>query len=95
MTSDPRPHRDDAQAADSSNGAGERYVEIGGVGRRRNIIGLISYLLLFAAVAAVLVLMFQRFTGHFWLAAALVSFMVAYMALMGWWASRNHDGRSD
>jgi len=64
-------------------------MEIGGAGRRSRIIGGISYVLLFAAVCAVLVALFVRFTGNMRLAILLVLFMVSYMVLMGWWASRS------
>ena len=57
-------------------------------------VGLLTYAVLFAAVAAVIVVLMRRFTGSLWLAAALVTFMVAYMLLMGWLTSRNLRGRS-
>ena len=77
----------DGDGNGSGTGNGERFMEIGGPGRV-NIVGLLSYALLFAGACGVLVLLFVRFTGSMRLALALVVFMVSYMALMGWWASR-------
>ena len=71
-----------------ANGDGS-YMEIGGAGRRSRIIGGIAYVLLFAAVCTILVMLFVRFTGSMRLAIVLVLFMVSYMILMGWWASRS------
>ena len=57
---------------------------------RKRVIGWLSYLLLFAVVAGALILVFAQFTGSKLLAFGLVGFMVAYMALMGWLASKRN-----
>jgi hypothetical protein len=41
----------------------------------------------------VLVWLFARFTSSLALAVGVVLFLVGYMLLMGWWASRNLEGR--
>jgi hypothetical protein len=82
-----RDNARDAASARNGNGDGP-YMEIGGVGRRSRIIGGIAYVLLFGTVCAILVALFVRFTGNIRLAIVLVVFMVSYMVLMGWWASR-------
>jgi hypothetical protein len=67
------------------------YIEIGGPGRSQRWIGLLTYALMLAGVCAILVFLFVRFTGSMRLAIGLVLFMVSYMLLMGWWASRGSD----
>lgn len=64
------------------------YLEID-TARKRRWMGLVGYLLLYGAVAAVLVVLLARFTDSLLLAFGLVAFMVGYMALMGRWASKN------
>jgi hypothetical protein len=68
-----------------------QYLEIQ-LGRNKRLAGLIGYVALFAAVATVLVWMFKWFTSSLWLAVGVVLFLVSYMLLMGWWASRNLEG---
>jgi hypothetical protein len=82
-----------ANGQHTANGQTEpmRYMEIGGVGLRRKVWGWTLYLLLFAGVSALLVFVFVKFTASLKLAITLVVFMVAYMAFMGWWASRNDE----
>ena len=69
-----------------------RPLEITGSGRRRAA-SWAAYGLLVAAVGGLLILLLIRFTGSAWLAAGLVAFMLAYMAVMGWLAMRNIEGR--
>lgn len=69
-----------------------RYLEIS-LDRRRWWIGLLTYLLLYVVVAAVLVWFFVQISTPFRLALVIVTVMVAYMALMGWWASGTIDRR--
>jgi hypothetical protein len=57
-------------------------------GSRRRIVGWISYILFFAAVAGALALVFAQFTGSKLLAITLVLGMVAYMIVMGYLTSR-------
>lgn len=82
-----------ANGQHTTDGQGEpmRYLEIGGVGLGRKAWGWALYLLLFGAVSALLVYVFVQFTASLKLAITLVVFMVAYMAFMGWWASRNDE----
>jgi hypothetical protein len=68
-------------------GNGEGGMEIP-LGQRRRVVGLVSYLIFFAAVAGVLILLFVRFTGSTVLAIALVVGMVAYMAVIGHLAAK-------
>jgi hypothetical protein len=68
----------------------EPFMEIGSASRR-SIVGFISYVLLVGAVCTVLVWLFARFTRSLWLGITLVLFMVGYMLLMGWWASRRDE----
>ena len=78
---------------DHTNGQTQRELEIGGSGRGKRIRGLIGYLLLIAAVAGLLVFLFVRFTGSMRLAVVLVAFMMAYMLVMGYLASRRPGDR--
>jgi hypothetical protein len=73
--------------------ARQQYLEVPGAGAGRRWVGFVAYLLFFAAVAGVLVLLFVRFTASLRLAVGLVLFLISYMLLMGWWASRNIEGR--
>ena len=63
-----------------------RFIEIGG---KRRWPGLISYALVFLAVAAVFGWLLARFTNSPALAIALVTFMCGYMLVMGYLASRH------
>jgi hypothetical protein len=95
---------DRAPATDGDGGNGDarrpdnatrQHMEIGGPGRSRRVVGFLTYALLFLGVSAVLVTLFVRFTGNLRLAIGLVIFMVSYMLVMGWWASRgNGSGHS-
>ena len=76
-----------------TNGQHHRELEIGDSGRSKRIRGLIGYLLLFVAVAGLLVYLFIQFTGSMKLAVVLVAFMLTYMIVMGWLASRRADER--
>ncbi len=70
-------------------GDGEpRYMEIDISGKRRWM-GLMAYMLFFLLVAGLLVLLFVKFTASMGMALLLVGFMVAYMGVMGYAASRN------
>ena len=55
--------------------------------------GLVGYVLLFLGVGALLVYLFLRFTGSMRLAVVLVGFMMTYMIIAGWLASRQPDDR--
>jgi hypothetical protein len=68
-----------------------KYMEIGGSSQVQRWMGFLTYVLLLAGVCAILVVLFVRFTGSMRLAIGLVVFMVSYMLLMGWWASRGSD----
>lgn len=56
--------------------------------------GAVAYAVILAGVAALIVMLMRRFTGSLWWAIGLVTFMVSYMLVMGWLASRNMRGRS-
>jgi len=71
---------------------GQQYLEIR-IGRGRKWAGLAGFALIFLAVCGVLVILFVRFTSSLRLAVGLVVFLVSYMFLMGWWASRNVEDR--
>ena len=62
-------------------------IEIGG---RRRWAGMITYALGILGVAAVLAWLLGRFTGSWLLALGLVGFMLGYMLLMGYVASRHY-----
>ena len=70
----------------------ERYIEIP-VGRERKWFGLVAWWLLLLGVAGLLILLFRKFTSNLWLAVILVAFLLSYMLVMGWWASRHLEGR--
>jgi hypothetical protein len=82
----------EANGEDDDAAAGAGYVEIGGLSQTRRWVGFLTYAVLVAGVCAVLVVLFVRFTGSLRLALVLVVFMVSYMLLMGWWASRGDQG---
>ena len=71
-----------------------QYLDIP-LGRNRKWAGFIGFVLIFAAVAGVLVWVFARFTSSLPLAVLLVTFLVSYMLLMGWWTSRNIERRDE
>lgn len=71
-----------------------RYLDIAPLGEGRRLRGLIGYVLLVLAVASLLVYLFVRFTGSTRLAIVLVGFMLTYMLVMGWIASRKEDDRN-
>ncbi|WP_428939007.1 hypothetical protein [Fontivita pretiosa] len=71
---------------------GQQYLEIR-IGSGRKWAGLVGFALVFLAVCGVLVILFVRFTSSLRLAVGLVVFLVSYMLLMGWWASRNVEDR--
>jgi hypothetical protein len=76
-----------------NNGHRRQELEIPAVGQGRWLRGLIWYLILVAGVASLLVYLFVRFTGSLRLAVLLVAFMLGYMGVMGWLASRRADER--
>ena len=59
--------------------------------RNRRWLGWVAYVLFYLLVTTLLVVLFVKFTGSLPLALALVIFMVAYMTIMGWLASRRSD----
>ena len=67
-------------------------MEIADPQQEKRWIGIVTYMVFFALVAGVIVVLMRRFTGSLWLAIALVTFMVSYMLVMGWLASRNLSG---
>jgi Flp pilus assembly protein TadB len=77
---------------ESSDNTPPKMLEID-ASRPRRWIGTTAYVLFFFIVAAVLFVVFLRFTASLALAWGLVVFMVGYMLLMGWLAARNHDRR--
>jgi hypothetical protein len=70
------------------------YMEID-TGRKRRWMGLAAYVIFYLAVSSLLVFLLSRFTASLALAVGLVAFMVGYMTLMGWWASRGWSGDRD
>ena len=85
----------DYQNPDTPSGEPVRYIEIDTGGRRKRLLGTITYLLFFLAVAGALVSLFIFFTNQWTLAILLVGFMVLYMAFMGWLAMRKVEERDD
>lgn len=83
-----------ADQRSNENGDEGRYLEIT-IGQGRRWWGVVGYVLLFVAVAGVLTLMFTWFTASLRLALGLVLFLVSYMLLMGWFASRNVEGNDE
>jgi hypothetical protein len=76
------------------DGNGEQpFMEIGDSGRGRRVRGLIAWLVLYLGIAAVLVLLFVRFTSSMLWAVLLVGFMLAYMTIVSKWAAGNIDRR--
>ena len=69
-----------------------QFLEID-TGRKRRWFGWVGYILFFVIVAAALIFFFVQLNTSFRLAAGLVIFMVAYMAIMGWFASGKLDRR--
>ena len=61
------------------------------IGRQRRWPGLLSYSIVFAAVAGVLAWLLGRFTNSIVLAVVLVGFMAGYILLMGYLASRHRN----
>jgi predicted MFS family arabinose efflux permease len=70
----------------------EPFMEIG-VGRQRRWIGRIGFVLTFLLVGAVLATVLYYFTHNLALAIVLVTFMTAYMSIMGWMAMRKADDK--
>ena len=66
------------------------YIEID-TGRRKRWLGFAAYVAFFLGVAVLLVVVFVKFTSSLGMAMFLVAFMVAYMGIMGWMASRNAE----
>jgi hypothetical protein len=64
-----------------------------GDGRKRRWTGLALYVLLYLAVALLLVGVFLRLSVPLAVAAGTVAFMVGYMLLMGWVAEGRLDRR--
>jgi len=54
------------------------------LGRSRRVWGWVAWAVLVAVVAGVLVMLFVQFTASLKVALALVTFMLAYMAVMSW-----------
>ncbi len=81
-----------ANGATPGNGLPPRELEID-TGERRRWAGWVTYLFFFLLVATALVALFVRFTGSVRLALILVSFMIAYMLIMGWLAARDPERR--
>lgn len=71
-----------------------RELEIPDAGRGRWLRGLIWYFILIVTVASLLAYLFVRFTGSMRLAIVLVAFMLTYMGVMGWLASRKPGERN-
>ncbi len=61
------------------------------ISRRRRWIGWTLYVLAFLGLAALLVWFFVMLNTTLALAIAVVTFMVLYMIIMGYFASRTHD----
>jgi hypothetical protein len=85
----------DYKTPDTPEGEPLRYIEIDTGGRRKRLLGTITYGLFFLGVAAALVSLFIYFTNQWTLAILLVGFMVLYMAFMGWLAMRRVEERDD
>ncbi len=63
----------------------QQSIEIGSSSPRW--VGIASWLLILLVVGGVLTWLHVRLTRSVWLAAGLVTFMLAYMLIMGYWAS--------
>lgn len=61
------------------------------ISRKRRWVGWTLYILIFAGLAALLVWFFVMLNTTLALAIAVVTFMVGYMVIMGYCASRTHD----
>jgi hypothetical protein len=61
--------------------------------KKRRWTGWIAYILLYLAVAALLIIILVKLWTPVALAVGLVAFIVGYMAFMGYLASRNIDRR--
>lgn len=93
----PGVSRDYARASRASTNGHHpvlREIEID-FGRGRRWAMRIGWLLVFVVVGSVLVYLFASLTHSLRLALAVVSFMIAYMLLMGWVASGKLDRRPD
>jgi hypothetical protein len=77
------PHADEAETVEPG------VMHIGGP-RGRRIWEILRWLLAFAAVGSLLVVLFIRFGASTLWAFGLVAFMLGYMALMGKWAGSDH-----
>jgi hypothetical protein len=60
---------------------------------KRRWVGWAAYVLLYLTVSALLVVIFVKLSAPLAVAIGAVGFMVAYMTLMGYLASRNADRR--
>lgn len=89
-----RPDARDVAAAEGNGQSRPQFLEID-LGRSRRWAGLAGYVLLFLSVCTLLVVLFLQFTASLRLALILVVGMVAYMLLMGWWASGKLERRED
>ena len=65
-----------------------RYLEIK-QGGARSVWGLAAYVLFFAGVAGLLIVLLMRLGAAIGLATGVVAFMIAYMAWMGHQASKD------
>lgn len=79
-------------SGDGANDEPPRHLDIR-LGRGKRWFGFLAFVLLFVGVSALLVLLFVKFTASLRLAVGLVLFLVSYMLIMGWWASRHLEGR--
>jgi 1,4-dihydroxy-2-naphthoate octaprenyltransferase len=59
------------------------------IGAKRRWGGILSYAIAVLTVASILTWLLGQFTNSWWLALGLVGFMLGYMLLMGYLASRD------
>lgn len=93
----PRPSSDGARVSRASTNGHHpvlREIELD-FGRGRRWAMRIGWLLLFVLVGGGLAYLLARLTNSLRLALVVVTFMIAYMLLMGWMASGKLDRRYD
>jgi hypothetical protein len=86
----PSSPSDHPPAEPPTNGRHLGFLEID-TGQSKRWRGLVGWVLLVVLVASLLVALFIQFTGSMRLAIVLVAFMMTYMGVMGWLASRKAD----
>ena len=70
-------------------------IEIPATPAKGRWVTLVAFAIGLIVIVALFVLLFIQFTASWRLALILVLFLVGYMLLMGYWASRNVEGRDE